>query len=90
MEQKLRRKVLTLTDDQFISALISRTWLLLPVEAVRVHLVFTHCFCVLSQFVFTLLVNVTVRLVPADDLQDVLIGRPQTCDLTVVTLQISQ
>ena len=38
------REVLTLTDDQLISALISRIWMLLilliPVEAVRVHLVF--------------------------------------------------
>ena len=37
-------ELLTLTDDQLISALISSTWLLLTllisVEAVRVHLVF--------------------------------------------------
>ena len=37
-------ELLTLTDDQLIRALISSSWLLLsllvPVEAVRVHLVF--------------------------------------------------
>jgi len=39
-------EVLTLTEDQLIRALISSTWLLLtlliPVEAVRVHLVFVQ------------------------------------------------
>ena len=47
---------LTLTDDQLVRALISSTWLLLtlliPVEAVRVHLVFhTLLLCSVSVFV---------------------------------------
>jgi len=59
-------EVLTLSDDQLISALISSTWLLLtlliPVEAVRVHLVFykplvhfSSVFCISVQHVSMLL-----------------------------------
>ena len=49
-------ELLTLTDDQLIRALISSSWLLLtllvPVEAVRVHLVFpTQLLCLVSVFV---------------------------------------
>ena len=48
-------EMLTLTNDQLIRALISSTWLLLtlliPVEAVRVHLVFdTLLLCFVSVF----------------------------------------